>query len=681
MNSRPRYEIVNEKPVQKPRYEIIEGASTPIAKSNSPLDQFLMSLKSYKEPNQNVPGAGYSAMAQGGREIGQGIKQEYLHSFGQPGAEDEYTKQVEAQRKAYNQLPGSQYPESQAFRNIIQSTPEMVALGPLGMEGMFAKMLGTGTALGMEKGLEFVPTGESRSGNILKGAAEGAAMPLIGPALEFGGNAAKFVGRNIKDLPNIFTKPFQDLSPLEQKSAEAKLAADQAKESYNMAVDIHGKSSTNEKSLFNNQQKLQDLYAELADKPHVIPANPEESANNLAKSQLLHEEANTAARNADDSIAFHLNEGAQHDVRVATGVFDKAEAERKKLSNGYKALEADFAKREVPLDNAEDIQNKTDEIYRLIESGHSRSPEMNKVLKELDVLKSEKPKNAKEYLHTIQSVKDYARKAREKAYSYGMNKEERLAHENTFNELDAKAEEMSNILENSVGEEDANRLKELNAGWRERVIPLQRNPIYQRIRHKEQMPADIIGALRGSRDKGNQLIKEHIQNDPELLKHAVGQRYASKPEKLLKVGETAREYIAKMPELKQLIEQRTNAQNAIPLAKQKMEEADLIHREVQSSHAERSSIQNEINDLQESMPALDNKIAELQRKRAEKNISLKEQFKTSNELKKAKQMKEKYWRRFKTLSGLAATGFLGYKAKTLGSALLSRNETPIPGEE
>jgi hypothetical protein len=95
---------------------------------------------------------------------------------------------------------------------------------------------------------------------------------------------------------------------------------------------------------------------------------------------------------------------------------------------------------------------------------------------------------------------------------------------------------MGKTLEGSVGGEDYKRLKDLNSRWRNEVVPLQRNTIYQnlssnRTGRKGQMPSNIMNSLRGS-DRGNILMRNIIHNDPELSRNVVGQRFAENPEKL-----------------------------------------------------------------------------------------------------------------------------------------------------
>lgn len=644
-----------------------------------PIGQALQLAASINQPIGERAQESLAGIGQGLTNIGQGVKQYGLEKFGQPGAAQQYTQQAQNERNAFARSPAGRDYLSQLLSRGVSSTPEMAALGPLGFEGLAAKMLGTGAAMGTVKGLEFTPSGESRRMNMIKGAAEGAAFPLIEPVVGGGISSIQGASRALKDIPNIFREPFRNISPLEQKATQTAQEAKQAQDAYKEATENYGTPAKNEREAYKIQERLKDLQNQLA-QPHPISVNPTETQNNVIKAQVAHKEAQDIANQVDQQIAAHLNEGAQHDVRVASKVFDKADAERRALGQGYKALESELEQKQIPIDNTNAIQEKTSELHDLIKSGMARSPEMDSVLKELDTLKEQKPVTAKEYLHTLQSVKDYARKAREKSYSYGMNKEERLQYESKFNELDDKAEEMAKTLEENIAPEQADRLRELNAGWRERVIPLQRNRIYQRLKNEGKMSADIIKDLRGEKNPGNQIIKEIIQNDPEALRNVVGQRYANKPEKLHNLDETAQEYVNKMPELQDMIKQREVAQSAIPATKQKLEEAAQLHKETESTHAanlkageKRTAIQDEISDIQENkLPALDRTIQDLRSKKAQKNISLKEKVKHEDAFNKAKERKEKYTKRLKILLGIAGTGIVGYKAIRTGTALLNR---------
>lgn len=397
-------------------------------------------------------------------------------------------------------------------------------------------------------------------------------------------NKLALARQSIEDLESSYREhpptSWEEYHAIQEKLDNAHKAYDQAKTEAEVNPGV-GTSSPNimQKKINENQQKADQLLQDLKSHPETHPGNIEQSQADLDSAKKLHEDSNKNIHAVEKNINEHLNHKLQHDVRMAKEIFPIADAERKVLSTRFKDLDSRFEKIEVPVDNTKDINEKISEASSLIKDEKTNTPEMELVLKQLHDLISQKPHNGKDYLHAIQSVKDYAEAARKKAYSYNINKEDRNAAMARFDRLEDVVDEMSKALENAVGPENAKELKEINTGWRERVKPLQKNPIYQKIRFKRQMPANVIHELRGDEDKGNNIIKEIIQSKPEILKNAVGQRLKGNIKNIDTEQETMKEYLDKMPELKDMLEQHRHASKQAEESKEALSHAEKLHKD------------------------------------------------------------------------------------------------------
>ena len=243
---------------------------------------------------------------------------------------------------------------------------------------------------------------------------------------------------------------------------------------------------------------------------------------------------------------------------------------------------------------------------------------------------------------------------------------------------------MGTILEQHIGTEDSAILKRANTGWRERVVPLYRNRIYQNIHYKQQMPANIIQSLRGN-EKGNQIIKDVIQKDPELLKNVIGQRYAAKPHELHNAGELAQEYLDKMPELQDLLMNHKEKLTNMQPAKETLEAAETQHarnlaqekqadkiienqkQKTDEYNKKKTKLENEINELNRH-------IKNLQESASRRNISLEKKVKAEKELAIAKEKMKKARRKLLYLGGALVGKKLLFPSKLIPSTSGSDEE-------
>ena len=632
-------------------------------------------MASQKPLKQAVPerlaaaGAGFTHLGQGakqlGLEAGEGL------GIVNPGTATEYTKQTDLERKNYENSAAAHDPINKMITGQIEDLPYMAALGPIGSKwGLLKKMLVGSAAGGAAGATQYVPGGEDRGSNIAMGTAAGAGIPLV---LKIPGMANAIVKK--------FGKAFQDMAPLEQKAAQAFAEQELAKSQEAQAKGFAG-FETGAESEEAAQKKAQQKRAELAEmqppEENTLPIqSSRESGDNLQRSQIAHENATNNVAQAEQQISQHLNKGAAHDVRVAADVDKVLTAEKKEIQDKFNAVERSLADKKVTIENPREAHEIMDELREYFKKAN---PEELAALKgspitELMLHKDAKNISALDFMKSIRSIRGHSSDARKLAYSRGLNQADREAAMARYDYLDEVADKMSHILEKGIGKEDSALLKEASTAWRERVVPLYKNRLYQNIHYDQKMPSNIINSLRGN-NKGNLIIKEAIKANPETLRNVVGQRFAHKPHELQSAGELAQEYIGQMPELQQMVEQHQGAQRAVERSKQALGKAEKTHAEITKQevdahrqlekqhkeiieHAEKKKkLQSEINNLDKHIPLL--------KKAAQrKDVTLKEHVRAQKEYDEAREAKKKavmsLWKYAGTGAGIIA-GSMGLKA-------------------
>jgi len=377
------------------------------------------------------------------------------------------------------------------------------------------------------------------------------------------------------------------------------------------------------------------------DKTHIEDAAKatmarQEAEKGIDTAQAVHESTKQTVKDTENKISTLLNRGKEHDVEAASQIEAAQEERHSAITQKYKTVEKNLVGKEIPQDHAEAIKSKYAELNGIIKSGGMQSKEARQIGVDIDNLEKNKNMTANEAVGKLQSVKQYAREARQKAYEPGMNREERDEWKARYNELDDKVDELSKTLEDNIPAEDAVLLKEANKGWRNEVVPLQKNTIYQRIRHYGQMPDNIMKSLRG-KNKGNVILRNIIQGDPEIVKNVLGQRYRT-PAGKQEIHEAAtsgdartNSYIDKLPELKPLLDHREAVNQAVDVTKKHIEDATRAYEKARdfekeakqnatstsNQHVqydrERDKLQRKLTDHYDEVKALQKRALELEK--------------------------------------------------------------------
>ncbi len=188
--------------------------------------------------NKNVPLSerrqrAQAALGRGFMNIPEGLKQAYLAGkekigMGEPGEYEDYTKKIEGERKSFEQTPAGRDPFNKYLTELSESTPWLLAGGPMGVEtSLLKKMLmsgATGAAVGATK---FVPQGGSRLLNTVVGGTANAAIPAIPSVAKGVMNATPYIEKAITAIPREFIQTIKDI-PGSLKAGESKKVYEEA---------------------------------------------------------------------------------------------------------------------------------------------------------------------------------------------------------------------------------------------------------------------------------------------------------------------------------------------------------------------------------------------------------------------------------------------------------------------
>lgn len=337
--------------------------------------------------------------------------------------------------------------------------------------------------------------------------------------------------------------------------------------------------------------------------------------------------------NLNDVIDSDLGKEKQHDVRIARRVFDSLDKEREYIGQGYNALEKNYEDKSIIVKKTKGIEQAIKELSGSVSPEILNSPEGKNLITLVSNMESHDVIPAKNYLAALRTARDLAKKMRDKQYSYGTNAEERLSLDEKATDLEDKYQKANEVFKDTLGGEDANALDALNKAWRTRVVPLQRNKVYQTMRFDKRLNWDMIHELRGD-VKGNDIIKAAIKSDPETLKLVLGQRYYEKPESLFEPNETAQEYLDHAPQVKSMLDTHRKLSENINRLNEYRKGVYGKSKEMNESLFKR-------NEFKKRNNLLDKHIEELERISKEKDRIKKEIAKVKFTLKEHKLIKQK----------------------------------------
>lgn len=318
----------------------------------------------------------------------------------------------------------------------------------------------------------------------------------------------------------------------------------------------------------------------------------ENQKQNLMNAEEHHVNAQKLADESESNLSDYLEPGAAHDVRVAQVVKNGINNLFKEGSNKFENLKSNLEDKNIVISNTDRIKQINDALLKLTqEKGglEKNAKEIQNLGKELQSLNGRDIIPANDYVQAYQSVNGYMRKAYENAYKPGLIKDEQVEWKKRGDEAKARLKEMSTVLKENIGENDFNDLLDAKNYWKNNIVPLYKNPLYHKIMNEERMSStDMISSMRGN-ISGMDIIKNIIKNDPQALKHLIGQRYEKvNSTKIYKPNELTNEYLVHAPDLQKMIEHRNSSLQMAKDAKKYVEKAKENHANAQNEVVEAS---------------------------------------------------------------------------------------------
>lgn len=380
-------------------------------------------------------------------------------------------------------------------------------------------------------------------------------------------------------------------------------------------------------SLSNDANALKDQLESTKPQATELP----QAEKNLSHAQETVKDSENLLNINNNRIRAQLHEGATHDVRTARIVKPALEENKKDIQNEYNDVEKNYENKNVTISNSNKIKKLNDDLIKLTKAGKTEVKDVQPTLDKLHAINEKNIIPASDYVSALRAVNGYMREAYKKAYEPGINEETRNLWKNRGDEAKSKLDEMNSVLKENIGEEDYQSLKNADTRWKNEVVPLYSEPLYWQIMNKEKMSgSDMIGSLRGGKPgSGIEIIRNTIKNNPEALKHVVGQRYSQKPSEIHNPNEEMQQYLDKMPELTHLRAQHKQASQLLEQAKNNAKLAQQQHAEINERHTQSQKIESDLNNLhdkiqkdKENLSTLQDHIDNLKEAAKNKNISL-----------------------------------------------------------
>lgn len=460
-----------------------------------------------------------------------------------------------------------------------------------------------------------IPAGRGLAKNavpIAKGAANAAAT--VGNTLTFG----KIPG---KSDPAIAASKIQAESQLNEVMQQL----DKAKEEHLSNIEKHKQAIEDAKNKINmsdsarmgykinaHNEKLNDLKNQTEQLSQQLqefplpPASPKVDTNhidnlnkslnqlseheqNVNEARQHHDESKDLANEAESGLSDYVESGALHDVRAARLLKDDLTKAYDKGSDKYEKVKSDVADQGIILPVTKDAKQINNELSKLITEEKDTtlsSPKAKELLSELDNLNSQDVIKASDYMSAIKSVNGYMRDAYNKAFQPGINEDVRVHWKNQGDQAKEQLQKMNSILEKNIGKENFSNLKDANDYWKKNIIPLYKEPTYWKIMQKEKMSENMASELRGGAPgSGIDIIRNTAKNNPQVVKHIVGQRYDANAKSIHNPNELMNEYIQQDPILQKIISSRNEAHNSISEAKQHLSSAEEKYAQAQDAHS------------------------------------------------------------------------------------------------
>jgi hypothetical protein len=495
-------------------------------------------------------------------------------------------------------LPGS---EETMRKRLPFSISKLAPYDPLNYAETFGlKNPPTAADLAIQKGLEYAPDvygGAQLFGSLLKGgsslfnAAKDLKISKLKSLFEESGLTAEQAEEALRNAEMEATHLYNKKNPesLQYTLNEAKKKAVELEGQMNMPLQSQMATVYPESTLIEPKPPSPLGEPVLTEEHRFEPLLPQAE-------QHLTTAAEKAAE-AERNLESHFYKGYEHGTPIAETVVNRIEGIKnakgkregglkQEIGSIYDTVETELKDRNVLIPRTEQLASQENEARALLEKSKNffkNEEEFENTVKKIAAqampVKGGKTTleivSAADILSNYRSLRNLSQKLRTKAYSREVagNKDLQADMLGRADEMQKTANNIESLLESNDLGSSLSKLKEANSRWRNEIVPLYRNSTYQTFLNKGYAPSkDLIYNLRGQ-GAGQQIIRDIIKNDPNLLRYALGQRYSKNPGAIHEFDELSQEFINASPETQELINAHRAATEHRGAATQRHEEA------------------------------------------------------------------------------------------------------------
>ena len=231
---------------------------------------------------------------------------------------------------------------------------------------------------------------------------------------------------------------------------------------------------------------------------------------------------------------------------------------------------------------------------------------------------------------------------------------------------EAEAAEIEKVLKEQVGGESFKRLQAVKKRWATENAPVTELKHYQNwVEHERVNERNIPSLLRGSH-KGNVILRNYIQSNPNTANLLASHEFAARPEELMNLNATQRGYInpERTPDLHNLMMEQQRAHEAVPIARAQQEHFSEINKNVQQQlklhEAERAKaikLDQQIPKLQHEISDLNRLETKLRKELEAKDLSKKAKDEKNKALVEAVAKKQRFEKRVKSARNVIGAAF------------------------
>ncbi|HHF7375839.1 hypothetical protein [Legionella bozemanae] len=221
--------------------------------------------------------------------------------------------------------------------------------------------------------------------------------------------------------------------------------------------------------------------------------------------------------------------------------------------------EAELSELQVKLEKAEQVVEHHDKKLEIANKTYedqyiSYSQYLSSLLEQLSAVGNEKANLeeshgilAMEFFDQYRENLDMIEDTSLKSVYEELSPEERAFWKKRCNDLQLLSDKTLAILKKISSPEALHSLETANANWNKTIAPLIKNKLHAKIKFEGKIPPNMLDELR-SNEPGNELLREIVKNNPDLLKDCINQQYGNNLSDLVTCDTYIQQYLDKMPE-------------------------------------------------------------------------------------------------------------------------------------